>query len=36
MFSDLKKEKRFSRLGKAFKTETNNYFYDTGTGKFFK
>ena len=36
MFSDLKKEKRFSRLGKAFKTETNNYFYDTGTGKVFQ
>lgn len=32
-FDNLKKDNRFSRLGKTFSTTSNRYFYDTGTGK---
>lgn len=32
-FSNLKKDLRFSRLGKPFKTSDNYYFLDSGTGK---
>lgn len=33
LFVNLKKDLRFSRLGKPFKTSENNYFLDSGTGK---
>jgi uncharacterized protein len=33
LFINLKKDLRFSRLGKPFKTLENNYFFDSGTGK---
>lgn len=33
IFSDLKDNGYFGRLGKTFKTKNKNYFYDTGTGK---
>lgn len=33
LFINLKKDLRFSRLGKPFKTSENNYFLDSGTGK---
>lgn len=33
LFVSLKKNLRFSRLGKPFKTSHNNYFLDSGTGK---
>ncbi len=32
-FEDLKKNYKYSRLGKTFATTNNFYFYDTGTGK---
>lgn len=34
-FLRIKGDYRFSRLGKAFKTANNKYFYDMGTGKVF-
>lgn len=36
MFLDLKKENRFSRLGKPFQTKNKKYFFDSGTGKVFE
>lgn len=36
MFLDLKKEYRFSRLGKPFRTKNKKYFFDSGTGKVFE
>ncbi|MDK2587344.1 radical SAM protein [Romboutsia sedimentorum] len=36
MFLDLKNKNRFSRLGRAFSTNSSRYFYDTGTGKVFQ
>lgn len=35
LFVNLKKEFRFSRLGKPFRTSNCNYFLDSGTGKVF-
>lgn len=35
-FHDIVKENHYARLGKVFKTNHKNYFYDTGTGKIFE
>lgn len=35
-FNKLLVNGKFSRLGRTFDTETNKYFYDTGTGKVFQ